>query len=82
MSIEDTTGNMRKANPFQVQRVAREAEAHEKHEAMLRETMPRPSLGLGDLVERAIHAIIPASWLPKAGGCGCAARKKALNDLL
>jgi hypothetical protein len=34
------------------------------------------------MVEKAIHAIIPASWLPKAGGCGCAARKKALNDLL
>lgn len=74
MSIEDTTGNRKPANQFQRKRQALEKAASEL-------PRPQPPMGLGDMVEKVIHAILPKAWLPKAGGgCGCGARKKALNE--
>ena len=57
-----------------------------KHDDEMAATMPKmpPSLprGLGDIVERLIHKVLPESWIPKkASGCGCAKRKALLNNI-
>lgn len=41
-------------------------------------TQPRPSRGLGDTVQKLIHAIVPSSLLPKKP-CGCGKRQAWLN---
>lgn len=55
-----------------------------KHDDEMAATMPKPPStprGLGDIVERLIHKVLPESWLPKkASGCGCAKRKALLNN--
>ena len=56
-----------------------------KHDDEMAATMPNAeprSTGLGDIVERLIHKVLPESWLPKkASGCGCAKRKALLNNI-
>lgn len=56
-----------------------------KNDDIMAASMPNaepPKKGLGDIVERLIHRVVPAAWLPKkASGCGCAKRKALLNNL-
>jgi hypothetical protein len=55
-----------------------------KNDDIMAASMPKTEPhrnGLGDIVERLIHKVVPTAWIPKkASGCGCAKRKALLNN--